>query len=308
MSEIPQGQRILVTGAGGLVGGAISVALARRGHRVFAVYRKTVPCGLEGSGDVTLLQADLRDPGVLPGHYEALVHCAAEVPALCADENELYRSNVEGTRTILGHAAEAGATCIVYCSSMAVYGTIEENTVDVATPIRTPGPYGRSKLEGERLLAGLIARNPAIRGMSVRLPGVVGAGSRNNFLSDILPRILAGERVRARNPDALFNNIVHVADLADFAAHLLEAMPEGHTITTMAADVPIPIREVMKTLFQTAGLPERVEFSTAGRPFLISPEPARALGYAVPDVRDSLRRFVRDSRGPSAGPGEGQSG
>ena len=286
---------VLVTGAGGLVGGAVARALAARGWAVAALYRKSFPEALADLANVTLIQADLRSASGLPDRYDALVHCAAEVPALCPDEDELYRSNVEGTQAVFRHAAAAGARRVVYCSSMAVYGTIEAEVVDDATPLRDAGVYGRSKLAGERLLAALTAEGPDRRGVSIRLPGVVGAGSRNNFLSDALRQILAGNAIEARNPEALFNNIVHVSDLAGFVGHLLQHMPEGHRATTMAADGPEPIREVVATLFREAGRPEQVTYGRGGRPFLISPEPARALGYAVPGVRDSLVRFVRDN-------------
>jgi len=66
----------------------------------------------------------------------------------------------------------------------------------------------------------------------------------------------------------------------------------------MAADGPLPIRQVIARLFAATGRPQQVAYETGGQPFVISPEPARALGYKVPTVADSLDRFARDCLAP----------
>jgi UDP-glucose 4-epimerase len=176
---------------------------------------------------------------------------------------------------------------------MSVYGRIDADVVGPDTPIMEPGAYGRSKLEGERLLAAAAASAP-LRALSVRLPGVVGPGSHDNFLSAVVAAIRSDEPIVARNPEALFNNIVHVEDLAGFFADLLEKLPAGHRVTTIAADLPITIGAIVAQLYAAAGRTPRVTYETGGRPFLIDPEPARALGYRVPTVEDSIRRLARD--------------
>ncbi len=97
---------------------------------------------------------------------------------------------------------------------MAVYGRVEDDVVDPDTPVREPNAYGRSKLACERLLADLSRAHSDLRALSIRLPGVVGPGSHDNFLSDTMTRLAAGQNVVARTPDALFNNVVHIDDLA----------------------------------------------------------------------------------------------
>lgn len=286
--------RVLVTGAGGFVGRHAALALAARGLTAFAVVHRHEPPELSGRPGLTVVRADLARGDPLPAPLDAVVHCAAAIPAACADEDALYRINVEAARHVFAHAGRAGARAIVNCSSMSAYGRIETEVVDLDTPVCDPGAYGRAKLELERLLGEAAARPGGPRGVSIRLPGVVGAGSHDNFLSGAMSAILSGGTVTARNPDAPFNNIVHVADLVGFVADLIGRMPPGHRVTTIAADGPLPIREVIARLSAAAGRREQVAYETGGHPFVISPEPARALGYKVPTVADSLDRFAQD--------------
>lgn len=286
--------RVLVTGAGGFVGKVVARRLAAAGHQVLATYRKTRPAELAGVPNVMLQALDLAGmEGLDP--LDAVVHCAADVPALCPDPDRLYRSNVDGTRRLFDAAVAAGATRIVYLSSMSIYGAISAHVVTEDTPSTDPDVYGRSKLEGERLLEALCDRAPTMAGLSIRLPGVVGRGGRNNFLSSTLQRALKGEPVAANHASAPFNNIVHVEDLAGFIVDRLGDLAPGHRVTNIAASDPVPIRAVIARLFAAAGRPDTSRWGDAGKtPFTIALDRVMALGYRPPAVLDSVERFVRD--------------
>ena len=230
----------------------------------------------------------------MPHQYDCLVHCAAEVPATVPDPDLLLRSNVEATQRIFEHATNAGARRIVYMSSMAVYGKITEPAVDESTVPASPGAYGRSKAAGEVLLHDWGGAASDRAGIAIRLPGVVGAGGRNNFLCDTLARILAGGLAIAKYPDARFNNVVHVADLAEFVVEVLPRL-RGIEPLTLGAIEPLTIREVLERLFSRAGKPPRIEWTNGdGGSFLISFKRALALGYVPATVADSVDRFVAD--------------
>jgi nucleoside-diphosphate-sugar epimerase len=144
----------------------------------------------------------------------------------------------------------------------------------------------------ETELAELSRVHAGLRALSIRLPGVVGPGSHDNFLSDTMAVLAAGGTANVRNPDALFNNIVHIDDLAPFAVRLLSTLPPGHQVTTIAAVDPLPIREVIGLLLIGAGPGAAVRYRQEGHPFLISNEHARTLGYRPATVRDAVQRFA----------------
>jgi nucleoside-diphosphate-sugar epimerase len=160
-----------------------------------------------------------------------------------------------------------------------------------------PDVYGRSKAECERLLAAAV--DGGLRsGLAIRLPGTVGRGSHDNFLSGALAAALQGDTVTVRHPDALFNNIVFVGDLARFLWTWAEASRPGYHVTNLAARDPVALRTVSATLFECLALPPRVAYVTSGKqPFLISIDRALSLGYDAPTVMNSLTAFVADATG-----------
>lgn len=281
----------LVTGAGGFVGSFLAEALCAAGWEVTGVRRagraRQCPVG------VRIVETDLRAPRGLPERYDMLLHCAAEIPARCPEPDRLFSANLGTTRAVLDHAASAGVQCVVNMSSMAACGEIEGDCADEATPANAIDAYGRSKAEGERLVGAWAIERDA-RAVSIRLPGVVGVGSHDNFLSDTLRRMLEGETVVARNPDALFNNIVHVTELAQFAMTLARAMPRGHAILTLGSENPLRVADVLERLARGAGRTVRIEWREKGsRPFLITFDAARRLGFVPRTVADSILRFAK---------------
>jgi nucleoside-diphosphate-sugar epimerase len=287
--------RILISGAGGFVGRHLALTLSRSGHDVVGLVRRPPPAEISRHMRVRTAQADLADlRQALPAApCDALIHCAAAIPSAVADEGELTRINLEGSSRLFEHAVKSGASIILFCSSMAVYGGVAANLVGPDSPINAPGTYGRSKLASERELAELCRVRSGLRALSIRLPGVVGPGSHDNFLSDTAAVLAAGGAANVRNPDALFNNVVHVDDLALFVETLLSTLPCGHRVTTIAAANALPVRDVVGLLQIVAGPGAAVRYRQEGHSFLISSEHALTLGYRPATVRDAVERFAK---------------
>lgn len=288
--------RVAVTGAGGFAGGHIARHLKSAGMDVTAVVRSVRPDTSVSLANLDVLQADLASGITFSTPINALVHCAAEIPARCPDPDQLFAANVDAARNVFSAAVKAGATHIIFCSSMSAFGAITADLVTPQTPVSDPDSYGRSKLAGEQMLDEMAADRPEIGSVSLRLPGIVGPGSHDNFLSASAGRMLAGDQVNARNPDAPFNNILPVANLARFVAYLVSHPLHGHTRLTLAADQPAPIRSILAEIQAGAGTNVPVEFGSGGHSFLVSSEDALKLGYQPPSALQAARQFGQDCR------------
>jgi dihydroflavonol-4-reductase len=142
----------LITGATGFVGWHVARKLVERGQRVRALVRPSSRLReLEGVEPVT---GDLRDRGSLDRAVAGcglVFHVAADYRLWAADPNELYASNVDGTRNVLEAARQAGVERVVYTSTVGCIGMPDG---DETTPVALEdmaGAYKRSKFLAEQV-------------------------------------------------------------------------------------------------------------------------------------------------------------
>ena len=214
--------RALVTGATGFVGAAVARALLGEGWDV----RVLVRAGSDRR-NVTLLSVepivgDLTDTPSLEralAGCEAVFHVAADYRLWAPRPQELYRTNVEGTGSLLDAAQRAGVGRIVYTSSVATVGIHPDGSPGTEdTPVGLTdmiGHYKRSKFLAEER-----ARDAAARG----IPVVIVNPSTPIGPGDVKPTPtgqIVLDAARGRTPAYVDTglNIVHVDDVA--AGHLL---------------------------------------------------------------------------------------
>src|SRR5579862_4270285 len=113
------GQRIVVTGGSGFIGGHVVAALCRLGADVLSVDRRpasTFRCHPDGDHKVTVIEGDLRGPEVVeqsvsPGTF-GIVHLAALTPVLRSieDPQGTFENNVLATNYLLERARQVEAS------------------------------------------------------------------------------------------------------------------------------------------------------------------------------------------------------
>ena len=144
----------LVTGASGFLGWHVARRLIERGHRVRALVR---PGSRVDGLDLETVTGDLRDPASLDRAIAGcglLFHIAADYRLWAKDPTELYRSNVDGTRSLLGAAQKAGVERVVYTSTVGCIGVPYGGIGDESQPVALgdmAGDYKRSKFLAEQV-------------------------------------------------------------------------------------------------------------------------------------------------------------
>ncbi len=147
-----------VTGATGFLGSHVARALAEQGAELRLLVRKTSNLkNLEGLKAETAV-GDLRDATSLEkamSGCDTVFHVTADYRLWVRDPNEMYRSNVDGTRAILEAARKNGVRRVVYTSSVATIGFRRDGQpADEDSPVSLNdmiGHYKRSKFMAEQV-------------------------------------------------------------------------------------------------------------------------------------------------------------
>ncbi|HEY4404366.1 MAG TPA: hopanoid-associated sugar epimerase [Xanthobacteraceae bacterium] len=215
-----RGDLILVTGASGFLGAAIAESARAAGYKVRVLIRPSSPrTNIHRDDEVVL--GDLCDRESITSALRGvrhLVHAAADYRLWAPFPEDILRTNVEGTGTLMEEALRAGVERIVYTSSVATIGLQEGEPADETRPLaaaKAVGAYKKSKVMAERLVDDMVRR--------AGLPAVIVNPSTPIGPRDVKPtptgRIIV-EAASGRMPGFVDTglNLVHVDDAA--AGHL----------------------------------------------------------------------------------------
>jgi nucleoside-diphosphate-sugar epimerase len=242
--------KVLVTGARGMLGGAVARALAARGDAVTVLQRG--PSGLP----FPEFRADLGDPAAaldaaVAGH-EAVVHLAAKVDVV-GPWREFVRTNVDGTRALIAAARRAGAARFVHVSSPSVAHTgsaLVGASATPADPVRARGHYARSKALAEQLA--LATAGLAV--VAVR-PHLVWGPGDPQLVGRIVARARAG-RLPVVGTGAALVDTTYVDNAVDALLAALDRAPEvaGRALVVSNGE-PRPVAELLAAICAAAGVP-----------------------------------------------------
>lgn len=250
--------KIVVSGANGFVGRATCASLCDAGHEVTALVRRAGGC--DPRAEERLIANDnFASLAPLPA-ADAFVHLAARVHVMndaAVDPMNEYRAvNVEGSLNAARAALDAGVKRFVFVSSIKALGEGEPGRAWREDDAPAPAdPYGVTKLEAERMLAGF-GREHGMEVVTLRPPLVYGPGVRANF-EQLMKSVERGVplplgSVRARR------SMIYVGNLAD-AIRFVATRPEpteGVYHVTDGEDLTVP--DMIRSLARAFGKPARL--------------------------------------------------
>lgn len=202
--------RVLITGVDGFTGCYVAEAFKQHGALV---------CGLtHGARDVAavdaVFQGNLHDRARLAEvlaevQPDVVVHLAAISFVAHGDVDDIYRTNVVGTRNLLQAIIDAGVSPkgILLASSANIYGNAAVEVIDESVAAAPANDYAVSKLAMEYMARLFSDRLPII---VVRPFNYTGVGQSGNFL---LPKIV--DHFRRRAPFIELGNLEVARDFSD---------------------------------------------------------------------------------------------
>ena len=280
--------KILVTGAGGLVGSLV-VERARADHDVRGLVRA---------------ELDVTDPGAARSAIRefsphVVLHCAAYTDVDGAERNpeRALEVNAEATEQVAVAAQELGAS-LVYLSTDYVFdgrGRTPYRENDITGP---QSSYGISKLEGEHRVENACPEGFII----VRTGWLYGAGK--GFVDWARARLVASQELPV--VDDQKGSPTYAGDLADALLELATGAHRGlfHFVNQGEATWLDLGRAVAEELGQTTTLLKPIAGETLGRP---APRPAysalsvghyeKTTGKRVRPWREALKAYLLMAEG-----------
>jgi len=268
--------KVLVTGANGFTGRYLCDLLARNNFEVHGIVHQNDPgieykdlvgheCNLSDMSTLTRIVSDIR-----PDH---LIHLAAISFVPHGDVEEIYRTNLLGTRNLLEAFVRSGCapTSLLVASSANVYGNRVEGQIGEECALDPVNDYAISKVASEYVLR-LYADNLPI--ICVRPFNYTGIGQSDLFL---IPKMVS--HARARAPLISLGNLDTARDFSDVRTVVMKYLrlmgtPEaiGETFN-ICSGVAYSLREILEMVRLLSGHEMRVEVD----PALVRPNEVRQL-------------------------------
>lgn len=259
--------RVLVTGAGGFVGGYLLPYLLEAGHEVVAT-SLDLPA-VPGPESVRWEALDLvRVPAVCDlvssSKPEGVIHLAAQasVGGSWADPNQTYRSNIEGTSNLLEAVKDLKPRVLLVGSAQQYARPAEGRVLTETSPQFAGSPYALSKIAQEHM--GLMyLRQYGVESVFTRSFNHTGPGQSpqyavGSFASQIarLERAGGGE-MHVGNLDSR-RDFLDVRDVVRAYTMLLEAGEAGEAYNVCSGRA-VRMGDVLDKLLEVAGLKDRVQ-------------------------------------------------
>jgi nucleoside-diphosphate-sugar epimerase len=267
--------KVLVTGAGGFLGGAITRQLVARGDTVHSFSRHDY-AELDGLG-VIQFRGDLGGAAAVALAAEgcdAVFHVAAKAGSW-GDYDDYYRINVVGTEQVLAACRQHGIRDLVYTSSPSVVahtGDMQGVNESAPYPEHFEAHYPETKSRAERLV--LAASCDALHTAALR-PHLIWGPGDTSLLPRLTQRSRAGQLRRIRGPEKLVD-VTYIDDAA--TAHLLamDSLRAGGASARrvtgnayfISSGQPIPLWEMIDHLLVAAGEPKVARSVSPGAAFL----------------------------------------
>jgi len=293
---------VLVTGIGGLIGGAVIQRL-RNGGRTLVGTDREVPA----DAPYPVIAHDLPDPQrwhdiIVRFGVRKVVHAGSiSGPMLLRDApGRLWDINIGGLAGLLEAARIHGLERVVWFSSILAYGERPDLApVGEDTPLAPTTVYGATKAAGEALIRGYHAEH-GVDAVALRVASCYGPGRTTSCLIRTLVEDgLTGRTTRVRESAGRSRQHIFVGDVVDAVCAALdkEQLPQraynvGPGVMQSLDDIVTAVREAAPGA-RVELHPDGLAWNTFGLGALTIDAARRDLGFAP---RTTLAEGARQTR------------
>ena len=266
---------VLVTGGSGFFGGILKRQLLTDG---FGVTNIDLVSDLDTHPSLTIIHGDIRNQALLnrlfaDRSFTAVFHCAAMLAHDRIDKQDLWTSNVDGTRNLAEACRNHGVRKFIFTSTNCLWGR------NLGHPVREDDPpapvelYGRSKLAAEQALSDY---TNDVDITILRCPTIISSG-RLGLLAILFEFIEEGKSVWVVGEGSNRYQFIYAPDLVRACTAALQS--PGSDVFHIGSDHVQSLREVYEAVVRKAGSGSRVR-SLPKAPTLAAMRLAHLLGVS----------------------------
>lgn len=255
--------KILVTGAAGLVGHAVCQLLKTQKLPFTAFYR-IEPLSDPGWDYVCGNIATCNMQDILSAHHiSSIVHCAAVIPNEKNNFAACYQLNSAIDKSIAGYVDAAAILKLVYISTTNLYG-ISGEIITESSPVNIENGYSQAKFESEQMFSTI--KSTSVITLRINAPYHY-TQVNNTVLKIFINNILSGKDIVYHGTGNRQQDFTHVRDIATAVSCSLKGNETG--IYNIASGNPISMKNLAtsilskvpgsKSRIRPSGLPDAQE-------------------------------------------------
>lgn len=250
--------KVLVTGGGGFLGGAIVRMLRGRGDEVCSFSRSIYPALTELG--VEQLRGTLEDRDAVVNAAKGcdlLFHVAAKA-GIWGSYHDFYQANVAGTEHVIAACRHNGISRLVYTSSPSVVfdgSDVEGGNESLPYPLVYEAHYPATKALAEQLV--LAANSPDLAVTALRPHLIWGPGDNH-----LVPRIIARGRAGKLRRIGTRPNLVDTVYVDNAARAHIQAADQLYPGSSVAGNTyfisnnePLPLWDMINRILAAASIP-----------------------------------------------------
>src|SRR3954452_17405781 len=235
--------RILVTGAAGFIGSALSERLLARGDEVLGYHnlnsyydpklKEARLARLTPKQGFSFVRASLEDRPAMERTFadfrpERVVNLAAQAGVRYSIENPhaYVESNLVGFMNILEACRHGGVKHLVYASSSSVYGANRKLPFSVHDPVDPPVSLYAATKKANELMAHTYSHLYALPTTGLRFFTVYGPWGRPDMALFIFTKgILEGKPIQVFNHGNMRRDFTYIDDIVEGVVRVLDTIP-----------------------------------------------------------------------------------
>lgn len=253
--------KVLVTGGAGFIGSHLVEKLSEENCQVMVLdnlhtgLRENVPAG------VALVELNVCDPQLLPlfetEKFDAVVHLAGQTMVNVSIDDPHYDAqvNIQGTVNVLEACRKTEVKRIVFASTAAVYGDIDEVPIQETFAARPTSFYGLSKLTVENYLQ-LYHQLYGLDYVALRFANVYGErqgdGGEGGVISIFTKRVARGEAIAIYGDGGQTRDFIYAGDVATGIWQALRT-EKANAVYNLSTQTEVSINHMVALLAQISG-------------------------------------------------------